>query len=162
MNTGLMQYQEKKRHESIEKVRWAIQTLKDLEGESVIIRPEKIIDMTGLSKTAMYKPHLRMIWVGPPSHSDNMISKIQHNKKVAELEKEVQRINKQLEKAETKMNNLEKKLELETSRSRVFINEYEEQKKENEKLLYKYLKLLRVLHVRGIEVNELLDEQVTK
>ncbi|CCW03642.1 hypothetical protein EBGED10_3570 [Bacillus sp. GeD10] len=46
------------------------------------------------------------------------------------------------------MNNLEKKLELETSRSRVFINEYEEQKKENEKLLYKYLKLLRVLHVR--------------
>ncbi|HDW3057607.1 MULTISPECIES: DUF6262 family protein [Bacillus] len=166
MNTGLMQYQEKKRHESIEKVRWAIQTLKDLEGESVIVRPEKIIDMTGLSKTAMYKPHLRMIWdqqwVGPPSHSDNMISKIQHNKKVAELEKEVQRINKQLEKAETKMNNLEKKLELETSRSRVFINEYEEQKKENEKLLYKYLKLLRVLHVRGIEVNELLDEQVTK
>ncbi|CCW03643.1 hypothetical protein EBGED10_3580 [Bacillus sp. GeD10] len=41
------------------------------------------------------KPHLRTIWdqqwVGPPSHSDNMISKIQHNKKVAELEKEVQR-----------------------------------------------------------------------
>ncbi|MFE6706352.1 DUF6262 family protein [Bacillus thuringiensis] len=166
MNTGLMQYQEQKRHESIEKVRWAIRTLKDLEGESVIIRPEKIIEMTGLSKTAIYKPHLRTIWdqqwVGPPSHSDNMISKIQYNKKVAELEKEVQRINKQLEKAETKMNNLEKKLELETSRSRVFINEYEEQKKENEKLLYKYLKLLRVLHVRGIEVNELLDEQVTK
>ncbi|MGH0525400.1 DUF6262 family protein [Bacillus cereus] len=165
MNTGLMQYQEQKRHESIEKVRWAIRTLKDLEGESVIIRPEKIIEMTGLSKTAIYKPHLRTIWdqqwVRPPSHSDNMISKIQHNKKVAELEKEVQRINKQLEKAETKMNNLEKKLELETSRSRVFINEYEEQKKENEKILYKYLKLLRVLHVRGIEVNELLDEQVT-
>ncbi|MDA1774253.1 DUF6262 family protein [Bacillus cereus] len=166
MNTGLMQYQEKKRHESIEKVRWAIQTLKDLEGESVIIRPEKIIEMTGLSKTAIYKPHLRMIWdqqwIGPHSNSDNMISKIQHNKKVAELEKEVQRINKQLEKNETKMNNLEKKLELETSRSRVFINEYEEQKKENEKLLYKYLKLLRVLHVRGIEINELLEDQVTK
>ena len=30
------------------------------------------------------------------------------------------------------MTNLQKKLELETSRSRVFINEYEEQKKENE------------------------------
>ncbi|ALC52353.1 hypothetical protein CN899_21915 [Bacillus thuringiensis] len=162
MNTGLMQYQEKKRQESIEKVRWAIQTLKDLEGESVIIRPEKIIEMTGLSKTAIYKPHLRTIWdqqwIGPPVNSDNMISKIQHNKKVAELEKEVQCINKQLDKAETKMNNLEKKLELETSRSRVFINEYEEQKKENEKLLYKYLKLLRVLHVRGIEINELLED----
>ncbi|TKI93613.1 hypothetical protein FC702_33320, partial [Bacillus cereus] len=62
----------------------------------------------------------------------------------------------------TKMLNLQEKLELEISRSRVFINEYEEQKKENEKLLYKYLKLLRVLHVRGIEVNELLDDQVTK
>ncbi|PEL47298.1 DUF6262 family protein [Bacillus toyonensis] len=161
MNTGLMQYQEKKRHESIEKVRWAIQTLKDLEGESVVIRPEKIIEMTGLSKTAIYKPHLRTIWdkqwIGLPSHSDNMISKMQHNRKVVELEKEVQRANKQLEKAETKISNLQKKLELETSRSRVFINEYGEQKKENEKLLYKYLKLLRVLHVRGIEVNELLE-----
>ena len=67
------------------------------------------------------------------------------------------RINKQLEKAERKMTNLQEKLEIETSRSRVFINEYEEQKKENEKLLYKYLKLLRALHVRGIEVDELLE-----
>ncbi|HHL0974577.1 TPA: DUF6262 family protein [Bacillus cereus] len=166
MNTGLIQYQEKKRKESIEKVKWAIQTLKDLEGEGVIIRPEKIIEMTGLSKTAMYKPHLRMLWdrqwIGATSHSDNMISKVQHNRKVVGLEKEVQNVNKQLEKAEKNISNLKKKLELETSRSRVFINEYEEQKKENEKLLYKYLKLLRVLHVRGIEVNELLDDQVTK
>ncbi|MEK4838592.1 DUF6262 family protein [Bacillus sp. FSL L8-0152] len=166
MNTGLMQYQEKKRKESIEKVKWAIQTLKDLEGEGVIIRPEKIIEMTGLSKTAIYKPHLRTIWdqqwIGPVSHSDKMISKMQYNREIVELEKEVERINKKLEKATTKMINLQEKLELEISRSRVFINEYEEQKKENEKLLYKYLKLLRVLHVRGIEVNELLDDQVTK
>ncbi|PFM63722.1 hypothetical protein COJ48_14240 [Bacillus cereus] len=165
MNIGLMQYQEKKRKESIEKVKWAIQTLKDLEGEGVIIRPEKIIEMTGLSKTAIYKPHLRTIWDQQWISSNfgldnNMISKMYHNKKVVELEKEIQRVNKQLEKAETKMSNLQKKLELETSRSRVFINEYEEQKKENEKILYKYLKLLRVLHVRGIEINELLDEQV--
>ncbi|WP_234931893.1 hypothetical protein [Bacillus thuringiensis] len=62
MYTGLMQYQEKKRQECIEKVKWAIQTLKDLEGEDVIIRPEIIIEMTGLSKTAIYKPHLRTIW----------------------------------------------------------------------------------------------------
>ncbi|MGR5971923.1 hypothetical protein ACT7CX_06855 [Bacillus cereus] len=41
MNTGLMQYQEKKRQESIEKVTWAIQTLQDLEGEDAIIRSEK-------------------------------------------------------------------------------------------------------------------------
>ncbi|MDR4984106.1 DUF6262 family protein [Bacillus cereus] len=159
MNTGLMQYQEKKRKESIEKVKWAIQTLKDLEGEGVIIRPEKIIEMTGLSKTAIYKRHLRTIWdqqwIGAPSHSDNMISNMQHNRKVIGLEKEVQSVNKQLEKAEKKISNLKKKLELETSRSRVFINEYEEQKKENEKLLYKYLKLLRALHVRGIEFDEL-------
>ncbi|MDM5428408.1 DUF6262 family protein [Bacillus mycoides] len=166
MNTGLMQYQEKKRKESIEKVKWAIQTLKDLEGEGVIIRPEKIIEMTGLSKTAIYKPHLRTIWdqqwIGPASHSDKMISKMQHNREIIELEKEVQRINKKLEKATIKMLNLQEKLELEISRSRVFINEYEEQKKENEKLLYKYLNLLRALHVRGIQVNELLDDQVTK
>ncbi|MFE8092543.1 hypothetical protein [Bacillus toyonensis] len=161
MNTGLMQYQEKKRQESIEKVKWAIQTLKDLEGDAVIIRPEKIIEMTELSKTAIYKPHLRTLWdqqwVESNSHPDSRISKIQHNRKVIELEREIQRVNKQLEKAETKMINLQKKLELETSRSRVFINEYGEQRKENEKLLYKYLKLLRVLHVRGIEVDELLD-----
>ncbi|TKJ05223.1 hypothetical protein FC702_11205, partial [Bacillus cereus] len=102
-NTGLMQYQEKKRKESIEKVKWAIQTLKDLEGEGVIIRPEKIIEMTGLSKTAIYKPHLRTIWdqqwIGPGSHSDKMISKMQYNREIVELEKEVERINKKLEKA---------------------------------------------------------------
>ncbi|OTX29254.1 hypothetical protein BK709_08765 [Bacillus thuringiensis serovar shandongiensis] len=163
MNTGLMQYQEKKRKESIEKVKWAIQTLKDLEGEAVIIRSEKIIEMTGLSKTAIYKPHLRTLWdqqwVEPNSNPDNMISKMQYNRRVVELEKEIQRANKQLEKADTKMTNLQKKLELETSRSRVFINDYEEQKKENEKLLYKYLKLLRVLHVRGIEIDELIDKE---
>lgn len=161
MNTGLMQYQEKKRQESIKKVKWAIQTLQDLEGEGAIVRPEKIIEMTGLSKTAIYKPHLRTLWdqqwIGPNIDFNNMISKMQHNRKVVELEKEVERINKQLEKAERKMTNLQEKLELETSRSRVFINEYEEQKKENEKLLYKYLKLLRALHVRGIEVDELLE-----
>ncbi|HDR4590235.1 TPA: hypothetical protein QCR33_001025 [Bacillus cereus] len=163
MNTGLMQYQEKKRKESIEKVKWAIQTLKDLEGEGVIIRPEKIIEMTGLSKTAIYKSHLRTIWdqqwIRPVSHSNKMISKMQYNREIVELEKEVQRINKKLEKATTKMLNLQEKLELEISRSRVFINEYEEQKKENEKLLYKYLKVLRALHVRGIEINELIDNE---
>lgn len=166
MNTGLMQYQEKKRQESIEKVKWAIQTLQDLEGEDIIIRPEKIIEITGLSKTAIYKPHLRTIWdlqwIGPNPNLDNMISKMHHNRKVVELEKEILRVNKQLEKAEIKITNLEKKLELETSRSRVFINEYEEQKKENEKLLYKYLKLLRGVHVRGIEVNELLDDEANE
>lgn len=161
-----MQYQEKKRQESIEKVKWAIQTLQDLEGKDIIIRPEKIIEITGLSKTAIYKPHLRKIWdlqwIGPNPNPDNMISKMHHNRKVVELEKEILRVNKQLEKAEIKITNLEKKLELETSRSRVFINEYEEQKKENEKLLYKYLKLLRGLHVRGIEVNELLDDEANE
>ncbi|EEL02942.1 hypothetical protein [Bacillus mycoides] len=87
---------------------------------------------------------------------------MQYNRKVVELEKEVKYVNKQLEKAETKMTNLQKKLELETSRSRVFINEYEEQKKENEKLLYKYFNLLRALHVRGIEVSELIDNELCK
>ncbi|WIL44920.1 hypothetical protein QP042_00765 (plasmid) [Bacillus bombysepticus] len=73
--------------------------------------------MTGLSKTAIYKPHLRTIWdqqwIGSVSHSDKMISKIQYDREIVELEKEVQRINKKLEKATTKMLNLQEKLELE-------------------------------------------------
>lgn len=80
-----------KRQESIEKVTWAIQTLQDLEGEDAIIRSEKIIEMTGLSKTAIYKPHLRTLWdqqwIGTNIDLDNMISKMQHNRKVVELEK---------------------------------------------------------------------------
>ena len=47
--------------------------------------------MTGLSKTAIYKPHLRTLWdqqwIGPNIDLDNMISKMQHNRKVVELEK---------------------------------------------------------------------------
>ena len=47
--------------------------------------------MTGLSKRLFIKPHLRTLWdqqwIGTNIDLDNMISKIQHNRKVVELEK---------------------------------------------------------------------------
>lgn len=45
-------------------------------------------------------------------------------------------------------------------KSKVFKIEYEEQKKENEKLLYKHLVLLRCLYSRGIGISDFEEENV--
>jgi len=159
MNNGLLIYQENKRKESIEKVRWSVETIKDLEGNHAIIKPEKIMEMTGLSKTAIYKPHLREIWDEKYQNNDSQkFSTLKLELQIQKLEKELSQLNSNLNKAELQITKLKQNLELEQSRSKVFINEYEQQKKENEKLLYHNLIILRALHIRGITIDELKEE----
>lgn len=59
---GLAKYQDEKKQDSIQRVQWAIQTLRDLEGNHTKMKAEKLAEMTGLSRTALYKPHLRKLW----------------------------------------------------------------------------------------------------
>lgn len=43
-------------------VSWAVQYLRDLEGPHCRITAVKLADVSGLSRTVLYKPHLRVLW----------------------------------------------------------------------------------------------------
>ncbi|MDF9612827.1 hypothetical protein P5763_12240 [Bacillus cereus] len=59
---GLVKYQDEKKQDSIQRVQWAIQTLRNLEGSHTKMKAEKLAEMTGLSRASLYKPHLRSLW----------------------------------------------------------------------------------------------------
>ncbi|MDA1570088.1 DUF6262 family protein, partial [Bacillus cereus] len=153
---GLAKYQDEKKQDSIQRVQWAIQTLRDLEGNHTKMKAEKLAEMTGLSRTALYKPHLRKLWdvkwVKIQKEKSDSRENFAFNKQIEELQQTICQLKKDLLSQEVKISKVKKQLDNEKMRSKVFKIEYEEQKKENEKLLYKHLVLLRGLHSRGIEI----------
>ena len=61
-NEGLLEKQQQMREDSIERVKWSVQYLKDLEGNNTRISAKKIADISGLSRAVLYKSHLRPLW----------------------------------------------------------------------------------------------------
>lgn len=162
---GLAKYQDEKKQDSIQRVQWAIQTLRDLEGSHTKMKAEKLAEMTGLSRTALYKPHLRNLWdvkwVDIQKEKSDYKENYVLNKRIEELQQTICQLKKDLLSQEVKIIKDKKQLDNEKMRSKVFKIEYEEQKKENEKLLYKYLVLLRGLHSRGIEITDFEEENIS-
>ncbi|COF05401.1 DUF6262 family protein [Bacillus cereus group sp. BC251] len=162
---GLAKYQDEKKQDSIQRVQWAIQTLRDLEGNHTKMKAEKLAEMTGLSRTALYKPHLRKLWdvkwVKIQKEKSDSRENFAFNKQIEELQQTICQLKKDLLSQEVKISKVKKQLDNEKMRSKVFKIEYEEQKKENEKLLYKHLVLLRGLHSRGIEITDFEEENIS-
>lgn len=157
-NEGLQAKQKELKDATVESVNWAVNTIRDLEGETVKIKAKKISQLTGLSRTVLYKKHVRGIW--DPNWSDKLTKhqeNLNHLLKEKEIKGLVTRITElttQLQKSQLKVDALTVKLEYAVSRSSVFKKEYEDLKGENENLLHQYLELLRHLHARDIDITK--------
>jgi predicted RNase H-like nuclease (RuvC/YqgF family) len=136
--------------------------LKDLEGDHTRICAKKIADISGLIRAVLYKSHLRPVW-------DRTWSKLErerqnrHNtdRQFQELKKhedQIVNLEQKLKKMEYQNERLLYVLEKEKSRSTVYRQEYEEHKGRHAKLLHHNLRLLRRLHLYGIETDE-FDEK---
>ncbi|MFJ7953925.1 DUF6262 family protein [Lysinibacillus sp. NPDC096418] len=158
-NDGLRELQQKKREESIERVEWAIEYLRDLEGDHCRITAIKLVDITGLSRAALYKSHLRPLWdlnyikmdVGEEINSE--INRYhQDNEK---LQLDVSLLKSKLEKSYAEISRLKKGCDNEKMRASVYRQDYEELKERYQQLLHHNLRILRKLHLHGIDLKDL-------
>ncbi|SFL55665.1 DUF6262 family protein [Salibacterium qingdaonense] len=159
-NEGLRRLQQEKREDSIERVNWALQYLRDLEGVNVQISAAKLAEVSELSRAVLYKPHLRSLWdpAWLESSQERNNDKCElHLQRTKYLEDQITHLETQWNKSENKRARLEKALEKEKSRSLVYRQDYEELKARHQKLLYVHLKALRKLHIHGIDTSELLE-----
>jgi hypothetical protein len=162
-NEGLLEKQQQMREDSIERVKWSVQYLKDLEGTNTRISAKKIADVSGLSRAVLYKSHLRPLW-------DRTWSKLEKERQnrhdtdrqlreQKKLEDQIVLLEQQLQKNEHQKERLLNALEKEKSRSNVYREDYEELKERHAKLLHHNLRLLRKLHLHGIETDEFDDKE---
>lgn len=158
-NNGIRELQQKKREESIERVEWAIKYLRDLEGLHCRITAIKLVDITGLSRATLYKSHLRPLW-DPNWIKTNTGKKInseinhchQDNQK---LQLDVSLLKSKLEKSYGEISRLKKGVENEKMRASVYRHDYEELKERYQQLLHHNLRILRKLHLHGIDIKDL-------
>jgi len=161
-NNGLRELQQKKREDSIGRVKWAIQYLQDLEGQHCRITAVKLVDISGLSRAALYKPHLRPLWDENWAMSEKKRQSqreqqcyLQDKEK---LQNEISHLERKLEKSELEISRLKKALENEKARARVYRQDYEEMKERHQQLLHHNLRILRKLHLHGIDITDLSVE----
>jgi chromosome segregation ATPase len=159
-NDGLRELQQKKREDSIERVKWAIQYLRDLEGQYCRITAVKLGDISGLSRAALYKPHLRPLWDKKWATIPQKESKIQQDinsfqQDKEKLQIEVALLESKLEKSELEISRLKKKVENEKMRASVYRQDYEELKERHQQLLHHNLRILRKLHLHGVDTRDL-------
>lgn len=161
LNEGLKIRQQEMRESSIEQVKWAVQYLYDLEGTQCRLTAAKLAEITGLSRTVLYKPHLRPIWdktwVDSKEKQLQLIEKRATEQELSKLEALIKELEKRLKKQEIQNFNLIRDLETEKSRSKVYKKDYEDLKQRHEKLLHYNLRILRKLHMHGIQADELGD-----
>ncbi|MCY7939601.1 DUF6262 family protein [Bacillus inaquosorum] len=156
-NEGILILQQRKRNESIEKVNWAIQYFRDLEGPNSRITAKKLSELTQLSRTVLYKPHLRSLW-DKNWHGENIkISKKNHLAEEDKLFKKIACLKAQLQKKETKIHRLEEAYKNEKNRSKAHAQNYEELKVRHQRLLHHNLMLTRKLHLHGLEYDDQPD-----
>lgn len=164
VNEGLQLLQQKKREDSIERVTWALQYLKDLEGPHCRITAVKLADISDLSRAALYKPHLRVLWDKKWAKSEKerkaKRESERYNQEKRQLENEISQLEQKLQKSEKQTVRLAQSVEKEKTRASVYRDDYEELKKRHQKLLYHNLRLLRKLHTLGVDTAGLMDHSL--
>lgn len=161
VNDGLRLRQQKIREHSIEQITWAVQYLRDLEGEHCRLTAAKLADLAGLSRAVLYKAHLRAIWDTSWAESEAQRRKNSQEqareKEKRDLEMLLSQLQKRLEKSERQNIKLMQELEIEKARSTVYKKDYEELKQRHQKLLHHNLRVLRRLHTTGLDISDLTD-----
>lgn len=159
INNGLLQAQQSKRNESIERVEWAVQFLKDTEGVHAKITAVKIADISGLSRVVLYKAHLRKIWDVSfnSNHSVNgaTYEHMHLEKQLKDLQEQILQLDLKLQKKEQQLARSVKNLEKEKQRAQVYREDYEELKERHQRLLHYNLRILRKLHIHGVDTSDL-------
>lgn len=163
INKGIFDLQNSKRQDSIDRVKWAMQFIRDTEGTHSNPTAVKIANVAGLSRAVLYKPHLRRLWDSSWAYNP------EENKVINEVE-ELQRIKQklddsnaqlhlQLEKSQHVNASLARELENEKNRSKVYRQDFESLKAQHQKLLHYNLRLLRKLHLYGVDAKEFGEEE---
>ncbi|MCF7753182.1 hypothetical protein KQ941_01915 [Paenibacillus xylanexedens] len=164
INDKLKELQLLKREDSIERVSWAIQFLKDTEGKHNKITAVKISSVTGLSRAVLYKPHLRILWDKKYDElmKNNKIpsrQNLQQEKLIITLQEKITLLEMKISKGENIHSKLLEDIEKEKTRSRVYRDDYDDLKERHQKLLYYNLRILRKLHIQGIDISQFNDFQ---
>ncbi|WP_261305932.1 DUF6262 family protein [Paenibacillus andongensis] len=164
LNVGLQQVQQLKRDDSVEKVKWAVNFLHDTEGSSCRITALKISDISGLSRAALYKKHLRPLW-DKTYKTDLLEVQRKHSadiqqRETRKLEEKIISLELQLKKSQHQVDQLIRELENEKARSKVYRLDFEKIKEHHQAVLHHNLRILRKLHVRGIDISEFEDVEV--
>lgn len=148
------------RKKTVKIVQDAIQTIKDIEGESAPITAKKIRMYSDLSRSVLYKKHIVKVW-NPElwekkySAKDKFVDKLleqEHQKALEQAKQEIELLILQLENEKREKNSLKEKLELEKERSKVYKADLEEEKINNQKLLGECHRLASELKARGFDV----------
>lgn len=146
------------REDSIQKVKWAVQFIKDSEGNHVRITAVKLSEITGLSRAALYKKHLRPLW---DKSYTGLTEQVQSQSSIADQQYQVNKLNEKiteiefsLKKSRNQNDKLISDLENEKTRSKVYRQDYDNLKERHQKLLHYNLRILRKLHILGIDVSE--------
>lgn len=161
VNDGLIVHQEQLRAQSVEQVKWAVQYIKDLEGSHYHLSACKVSKITGLSRAVLYKSHLRGLW-DVDWDGEKSKEALVRQKECIERTKLLQSIvelETQIKKMENHINKLTNDLSVEKARSSVYKNDYNELKERHQVLLHHNLRILRKLHIHGIDTSEFEDQE---
>lgn len=164
LNAGLQQLQQIKRDDSVEKVKWAVSFLYDTEGASCRITALKISSISGLSRAALYKKHLRTLWDKTYKidleEAQSKLATEKQEREIRKLEEKIITMELQFKKSQHQIDQLSRDLENEKSRSKVYKLDYEKLKERQQALLFHNLRILRKLHIHGIDISEFEDSDL--
>lgn len=152
-NNGIKEHHDTKREETIQTIEDAIQRIKDFEGENAIITAKKLVEETGLSRSALYKQHALKVW-NPKLWEEKYVekSKIEikleskYSNELEALQKQVEILTNKLNRLEMRNEKLQKDLETEKKRREVKGIEYEEERAKNMRLLGELQRLQGLQH----------------
>ncbi|MCU7667758.1 DUF6262 family protein [Bacillus thuringiensis] len=155
-NSGLEKLHNEGRQKTIASIEATIADIKDFEGDNAVITVKKIMESTGLSRSALYKEHALKVW-NPKLWEERYVEKTKIEKKLeGKFSKDLDSLKKQLESALANAEKLEKRnrklqADLETEKKRREVKEIEldEQKQKNMRLLAECQRLEQIIHARN-------------
>jgi len=108
-NAGLEKLHNEGRKKTIEAIEAAIADIKDFEGDNAVITVKKIMESTGLSRSALYKEHALKVW-NPKLWEERYVEKTRLEKTLeVKFSKDLASLQKQLESALADVEKLEKR-----------------------------------------------------
>jgi flagellar biosynthesis GTPase FlhF len=150
LNDYLKSMHQSMREDTANKVREAIEAIREFEGEKSVISANKLVNITGLSRSVLYKSHILEVW--NPTLWNKRYGKRKQTNGV--YEKEIQQLQEGKENLEEKLKKLEFKCkELETQlkqRKEVYKMDIKDLESQNAELLGENLSLKSILRASGI------------
>jgi len=151
-NESLKNRHEELRESTVKQVTEAIDMLKELEGENVILSATKLTKVTNLSRSVFYKPHILKLWNRPLWHKRYGRENLAKN----EYEKHINEISIKNRDLETKVVQLQQKVkaldEELKRRKKVYRDDLKEWENHESELLGEILSLKQKMRAAGLQL----------